>query len=174
LANPPGKLFDKGSKETCKWTQKARGHYSGRYHSASLRQLLVLEYVLQRVRVPTDYFPHECIFFAQTPTEYNRFSSMSRASNGPQADPNRKRQGNTPLMTICSATTPLGWEGKTGTPGQARKNLHPTTTSKGGGMGQRAHLAKLPSAGTGQGMGATGPHTREDHWRPPLEAQYLD
>ncbi len=43
-----------------------RGHYSGRYHLASLRQLLALEYVPQRVRVPTDYFPHECIFCPDT------------------------------------------------------------------------------------------------------------
>jgi hypothetical protein len=96
-----------------------------------------------------DYFPHESIFFAQTPMEYNRLSSTSHASNGPQANPDGKRQGNTPSMTISSATTPIGWEGKTGTLGQAWKNLHLTTMSKGGGMDQRAHLAELPSAGTG-------------------------
>ncbi len=79
-----------------------------------------------------------------------------------------------PSMTTCSATIPLGWEGKTGTPGQAWKNLHPMMMSKGGGIGQRAHLAEFPLAGTGQGMGATGPHTRDDHWRPPSKAQYLD
>jgi hypothetical protein len=111
---------------------------------------------------------------ALIPMEYSHHSTTSRVSNGHAADPKERRPDVMPLTTTCSATTPLGWEGKTGTPGQAQKNLHLTMMRKGGGIGQWAHLAEFPLAGTGQRMGATGPHTRDNHWRPPSKAQYLD
>ncbi len=39
-----------------------RGRYSGQYFPASLRSLLMLEYVPRRVHVPTDWLPHKCQF----------------------------------------------------------------------------------------------------------------
>jgi hypothetical protein len=57
---------------------------------------------------PNGLLPSRVHFSSQTPTEYNRLSSTSRASNGPQDNPNWKRQGDTPSMMICSAMTPLG------------------------------------------------------------------
>ncbi len=45
-----------------------RGHYSGSYFPASLRQLLALDYVPRQVRVPipADHFPHKCRFCPDT------------------------------------------------------------------------------------------------------------
>ncbi len=45
-----------------------RGLYSGSYFPASLCQLLAIDYVPQRVRVPisADHFPHECRFCPDT------------------------------------------------------------------------------------------------------------
>jgi hypothetical protein len=45
-----------------------RRHYSGSYHSTTLCQLVELNYVPRRVRVPipADYFPHECTFCPDT------------------------------------------------------------------------------------------------------------
>jgi hypothetical protein len=68
-----------------------RGHYSGSYFSASLCQLLALDYVPHRVRVPIpeDHFPHECRFCPDTngvQPPFHYVSREQRAHGRPQRE----------------------------------------------------------------------------------------
>ncbi len=69
-----------------------RGHYSGRYFPASLCQLLALEYIPRRVRVPADYFPHKCNFCPDTDGVQPPFLYVPHKQRAP-GQPQREEAG---------------------------------------------------------------------------------
>ncbi len=69
-----------------------RGHHSGRYFPASLCQLLELKYVPRKVRVSTDYSPHECIFCMVTDRVQPPFLYIPHERRAP-GQPRREEAG---------------------------------------------------------------------------------
>jgi hypothetical protein len=90
-----------------------RGHYSGSYFPASLRQLLALDYVPQRVQVPipTDHFPHKCRLCPDTNGVQPPFHYVPReqwARGRPQREEARRHAVNN--YTLSNDSSWLGRE----------------------------------------------------------------